>query len=80
MVDVTMPLPDPKTSTIKHLEGRKTPTILLINKVDLVDKENLLPIIEAYQDLFSFNRCPKAAYFKFHYSTPFRASLMTLKT
>jgi len=54
MVDVTMPLPDPKTSTIKHLEGCKTPTVLLINKVDMVDKENLLPIIEAYQKLFDF--------------------------
>jgi GTP-binding protein Era len=54
MVDVTMPLPDPETSTIKHLEGRKNPTILLLNKVDLVEKENLLPIIEAYQELFSF--------------------------
>lgn len=54
MVDVTMPLPDPETSTIKHLEGCKNPTVLLINKVDLIEKENLLPIIEAYQELFPF--------------------------
>ncbi len=39
---------------IEALSGIKTPVILLINKVDLVKKEALLPLIQAYSSLFPF--------------------------
>jgi len=55
IVDVTFPLPKAETAPTKYLKGAgKTPTILLLNKIDLVDKEKLLPIIEAYRKLYPF--------------------------
>lgn len=36
------------------LRGLKTPVFLLINKVDIVRKDNLLPIIAHYKDIFPF--------------------------
>ncbi len=55
IVDVTFPLPKAETTPTKYLKGaEKTPTILLLNKIDLVAKEKLLPIIEAYQKLYPF--------------------------
>jgi GTPase len=38
------------------LAGVKLPVFLLINKIDLVPKNSLLPVIEAYQHLFTFER------------------------
>ncbi len=55
IIDVTMPLPEPEKAPTKYLKGTKTPTILLINKVDLVDKDKLLPVIAAYQEFHSFS-------------------------
>lgn len=54
MIDATFPLPKKETAPTKYLEGSKSPAILVINKVDLLDKEKVLPIIEAYQELFPF--------------------------
>lgn len=54
MVDVTMPLPKPENSPIKYLTGTGRPAILLLNKVDLVDKEKLLPIMATYRELYPF--------------------------
>ena len=55
MIDASLPLPKkgvkPPTSC---LTGRNTPTILLLNKIDLLDKEKVLPLIEAYQKLHPF--------------------------
>src|SRR5512140_2668920 len=38
----------------KRLEGLRKPAFLVINKVDLVDKGSLLPVIEFYSRKFSF--------------------------
>lgn len=38
-----------------HLEGVKTPVFLILNKIDLVHPEELLPIIEQYNARFSFS-------------------------
>ncbi len=54
LIDVTMPLPTPSSNPARYLEGRKQPTILVLNKIDLVTPEKLLPILQAYQALFPF--------------------------
>ena len=37
-----------------HIKKANKPTLLVINKVDLVNKPSLLPIIDAYSKIFSF--------------------------
>jgi GTP-binding protein Era len=45
--------PDPEDQLLlPHLKALKAPVIIAINKVDLVDKLRLLPLIAAYHDLF----------------------------
>ena len=39
---------------IDQLKSQKTPTILVINKIDEVEKELLLPVIAAYQNAMDF--------------------------
>lgn len=39
---------------IETLSGVATPVFLIINKIDLVKKETLLPLIEEYRGLYSF--------------------------
>ncbi|MDH5299309.1 MAG: GTPase Era [Desulfobulbaceae bacterium] len=54
MIDVSMTLPKPETTTLHYLKGTDKPVLLVINKIDTVDKEKILPIINAYRDLFPF--------------------------
>lgn len=39
---------------IKSLQSIKTPVILVINKIDLAEKKNLLPLIDEFSHLFPF--------------------------
>ena len=39
---------------VERLAGLKTPVILVMNKIDLVSKEDLLPKLEQYSNLYSF--------------------------
>jgi GTP-binding protein Era len=55
MIDTTFPLPEKIHSATQHLHNIKKPVILLLNKVDLVGREKLLPILEAYKNLFDFH-------------------------
>jgi GTP-binding protein Era len=54
MIDVTLPLPKPETASVRHLKDAGRPAMLLINKIDLVAREALLPIIAAYQKMYPF--------------------------
>lgn len=38
----------------QQLEGIKVPVVLVINKVDRIKKEQVLPVIAAFQDLYDF--------------------------
>lgn len=40
---------------IEQLEDIKTPVILVINKIDTIDKQDLLEIIDVYKDLYNFS-------------------------
>jgi len=60
-VDVVLWLVEPATfigagdqHIAKQLEQVKTPVVLVINKIDMVKKEDLLAIIDAYQKLYDF--------------------------
>jgi GTP-binding protein Era len=55
LVEATDNRPGPgDQNIIEQLKNTKTPVILIINKVDLVTKESLLPIIETYSQLYPF--------------------------
>lgn len=54
MVDASMALPKPDSDLASCLTGRATPAILLINKIDLLRREKILPLIQAYQGLHDF--------------------------
>ena len=41
---------------IELLKDSKTPIILLINKVDLVEKQNILPLIDQYSKVMNFEQ------------------------
>lgn len=40
---------------IENISKIKTPVILVINKVDLINKEDILPLIEQYSQLYQFH-------------------------
>jgi len=54
LVDVSLPLPEKNMRAVSFLEGANCPAILVLNKIDLSDKKNLLPMIETYRNIFPF--------------------------
>lgn len=59
LIDISLPIPE-KVRKEKEKEFSevmkqvKCPAIMVLNKVDLLEKERLLPMIEAYSSLFPF--------------------------
>ena len=63
-VDVVLWLVEPTTfigkgeqHIAKLLEAVKTPVILVVNKIDTVEKGELLPVIDKYKDIVDFKAC-----------------------
>ena len=54
MIDATLPKPKQEASQLHHLRKVDKPVMLAVNKIDLVSKEKLLPILNAYQDMYPF--------------------------
>ncbi len=54
MIDVTHRLPEKLTAVQKVLKRTDKPIILIINKIDKINKETLLPILQTYEKLFPF--------------------------
>ncbi len=54
VIDATRPGAEIEGRILKRLRRSKAPTILVLNKVDLVAKPNLLPIFEEYNQKFKF--------------------------
>ena len=54
MIDATFPLPEKGKGVTSYLKDTSTPAILLINKIDLLAKEKILPLIKAYEELHDF--------------------------
>lgn len=60
MIDVSLPLPEKlekeqDQAFMEQMEGVAAPVILVLNKVDLLAKESLLPMIQRYSDLYPFH-------------------------
>ncbi len=49
-------IPQIKSELLNH----KKDTLLVINKIDLIGKDRLLPLIDSVQKLYDFKRCPTA--------------------
>jgi GTP-binding protein Era len=54
LVDVSLPMPEKQDQGVAYLESAKVPAILVLNKTDLMDREKILPMIEAYRHLYPF--------------------------
>lgn len=59
MIDVSLPLPgkvgqEKSKEMIEQMEGISVPVLLVLNKVDLLEKEQLLPMIKRYSELYPF--------------------------
>ena len=54
IVDVTQKFPEADTFVLDMAKQAGTPVFLLLNKIDRIRKDELLPIIERYRALFDF--------------------------
>lgn len=54
VVDAAKEIGEQEKSIIEQLKARKIPTVLVINKVDAVEKEKILPFIAGYSELYDF--------------------------
>lgn len=60
LIDVSLPLPEKleqekSKEMIEQMGGVSVPVILALNKVDLLDREQLLPMIKRYSELYPFH-------------------------
>jgi len=60
LIDVSLPLPpkiekEKQQELVEQMEGVAAPVILILNKVDLLEKEKLLPMIKRYAELYPFH-------------------------
>lgn len=59
LVDVSLPLPEKvqkqqAAELTEYLQRIKAPAIMVLNKIDLIDRKKMLPLIDAYAALFPF--------------------------
>ena len=55
MIDATLPLPGRDQAPTRYLQGASRPAILLVNKIDLQEREKILPLLAAYEQLYPFD-------------------------
>lgn len=60
LIDVSLPLPEKEKKAaaremVEQIDGVEAPVILLLNKVDLLEKEKLLPMMKRYSELYPFH-------------------------
>lgn len=54
LVDATLPPPPKEQAPTRYLENATTSAILLLNKIDLLPKEKILPLLAAYGEMYPF--------------------------
>ena len=54
LVDASQPGPEKQKKTVDYLAGSTCPAILVLNKTDLLKKNEILPLIEKYSSLYPF--------------------------
>ena len=60
LIDISLPLPEEVKKErdrefASYLKQLTSPAILVLNKIDLLEKEKLLPLIETYSSIFPFH-------------------------
>lgn len=60
LLDVSLPLPkekdiEKKEQLTEWMQQVKCPALLVLNKIDLLDRRELLPVIKAYSELYPFD-------------------------
>lgn len=55
LVEADRDVGETEKEIVKRLSAKNIPTILVINKIDLVEKERLLPLIDVYQGMMEFS-------------------------
>ena len=54
MIDASMSKARDDASPFQHLRKVNKPVLLAVNKIDLMDKKKLLPVLNAYQEMYPF--------------------------
>jgi GTP-binding protein Era len=59
LVDVSLPLPEKvqekkAAELAEYMQRIKSPAIMVLNKIDLIDRKKVLPLIDTYSKLFPF--------------------------
>ena len=59
LVDVSLPLPEKvqekkAAELAEYMQRIKSPAIMVLNKIDLIDRKKVLPLIDSYSKLFPF--------------------------
>jgi GTP-binding protein Era len=54
LIDVSLPMPEKQEQAAEYLESATVPAILVLNKIDLMVKAQILPMIEAYRKIYPF--------------------------
>jgi len=54
LVDVSQSVPEKQKKAVGYLEGTTIPAILVLNKIDLLPKDQILPMIEMYSNIYPF--------------------------
>ena len=54
LVDVSQPIPERQKIAVSYLGGTSIPAILVLNKIDLLPKDQILSMIEMYANIYPF--------------------------
>ena len=54
LIDVSLPMPEKQAQAVEYLDSTSIPAILVLNKIDLLPKAQILPIIEVYRNIYPF--------------------------
>jgi len=54
LIDVSLPIPEMDAAPVEYLQSSTVPAILVLNKIDLLGREKILPMIEAYRKIYPF--------------------------
>ena len=54
LVDASLPMPETQKKAVQYLQETSSPAILVLNKIDLLDRDQILPVIEAYKNVYPF--------------------------
>ena len=54
LVDVSQSVPEKQKKAVEFLEGSASPAILVLNKIDLLKKDQILPMIGVFRNIYPF--------------------------